>query len=80
PSLRALLEQARTRNAFLRSSFDALNTAVNTMIREVRNCRINTATPDLRNNVQFNRMLNAFPGQGRILQRPTGTSMITERR
>ncbi|GAW16402.1 hypothetical protein ANO14919_058280 [Xylariales sp. No.14919] len=79
-SLRALLLQARTRNAFLRSSFDALDTAVNTMIREVRNCRINTATPDLRNNVQFNRMLNAFPGQGRILQRPTGTSMITERR
>ncbi|TGJ81160.1 hypothetical protein E0Z10_g7614 [Xylaria hypoxylon] len=79
PALRVLLEEAGSLNAFVRLSFTTLENATGQLIASIKVSGMNTATPDLRFNVQFNRMVNQFPGQGRTLMRPTGTSLLASR-
>ncbi|KAI0534056.1 hypothetical protein GGR58DRAFT_505706 [Xylaria digitata] len=79
PALVQLMEEAKTKNAFEQATYARLETAVNQMIRSIRASPANTATNDLKNNVYFSRSVNNFPGAGRTLMKPTGTSMISTR-
>ncbi|KAF2963404.1 hypothetical protein GQX73_g10167 [Xylaria multiplex] len=79
PALVELLDEARTQNSFVRATFIRLENSVNQMTRLIKICPANTATNDLRHNAYFNRSVNGFPGQGRTLPRPTGTSMVAHR-
>ncbi|KAK5634039.1 hypothetical protein RRF57_009753 [Xylaria bambusicola] len=79
PTIRSLLEEARTQNAFYKTTFDKLETTVRAMIPAVRNSPMNRVSPELTRNVQFTTMLRAFPGPITLI-RPTGTSIVNVRR
>ncbi|KAI0522216.1 hypothetical protein F5B22DRAFT_593332 [Xylaria bambusicola] len=79
PTIKSLLEEARTQNAFLRETFNKLETTVSTMIQAVRTSPMNSVSPELAQNAQFTTMLNAFPGPFTLI-RPTGASIINVRR
>jgi len=78
-SLRLLLDEASTQNAFNRSSWDALQQGVTVLITNVQACPLNQL-PSLAHNPNFVREVNVFPNLNRALIMPTGTSMITMRR
>ncbi|KAI0458110.1 hypothetical protein F5B21DRAFT_40146 [Xylaria acuta] len=75
-TLRTLIDEAKTQNAFLRTTYDELEAAFARLTNAVCTARINTSTPDLQYNVKFQNEVRAFPGLRTNLTRPTGTSII----
>ncbi|RYC65235.1 hypothetical protein CHU98_g996 [Xylaria longipes] len=75
--LRTLLNEAQTRNAFLRTSYDELEATVGRLTQAIRTSVMNKNAPELQYNMKFQNEMRVFPGfRGVNLTRPTGTSII----
>ncbi|KAI1755683.1 hypothetical protein F4782DRAFT_364170 [Xylaria castorea] len=74
-TLRKLIDEAQTLNAFHRTSFDELEAALGRVTSAVRGSVLNRST-DLRHNVKFQNEMVAFPNIQLTLTRPTGTSIL----
>ncbi|KAH8159987.1 hypothetical protein CIB48_g8270 [Xylaria polymorpha] len=75
-ALRTLIDEAKTLNAFNRTSYDAMEAAFTSATAAVRACAIVRATPELQQNGRFQTELRNFPGLQAPLIRPTGSSII----